>query len=59
MESNQHTTTPQYLDLVEKSTELKKEISAKVQEQLKEFAEKNPEVKSKIEPENKNDRPSY
>ena len=36
MEINHHTTTPQYLDLVEKSTDLKKEISDKVQEQLKE-----------------------
>ena len=59
MEINHHTTTPQYLDLVEKSTDLKKEISDKVQEQLKEFAEKNPEVKPKEDPENKNDRPSY
>ena len=59
MEINHHTTTPQYLDLVEKTTELKKEISGRVQEQLKEFAEKNPEVKPKEDPENKNDRPSY
>ena len=59
MESNQHTPTPQYLDLVEKATELKKKISDEVQEQLKEFAEKNPEVKPKEDPENKNDRPSY
>lgn len=59
MEINHHTTTPQYLDLVEKTTELKKEISGRVQEQLKEFAEQNPEVKPKEDPENKNDRPSY
>ncbi|MEK1443944.1 toxin zeta, partial [Limosilactobacillus fermentum] len=59
MEINHHTTTPQYLDLVEKTTELKKEISGRVQEQLKEFAEKNPEVNPKEDPENKNDRPSY
>lgn len=53
MESNQHTTTPQYLDLVEKTTELKKEISDKVQEQLKEFAEQNPDIK---QPENKQEQ---
>ena len=31
MEINHHTTMPQYLDLVEKSTDLKNEISDKVQ----------------------------
>ncbi|GEB75592.1 hypothetical protein LBR04_23310 [Levilactobacillus brevis] len=31
----------------------------KVQKQLQNFADQNPEVKPKNDPENKNDRPSY
>ena len=30
-----------------------------IQEQLKDFADQNPELKPKNDPENKNDRPSY
>lgn len=33
--------------------------SENVQKQLKNFADQNPEVKPKNDPENKNDRPSY
>ena len=35
------------------------EISKRTQNQLKDFAKHNPEIKSKNNPENKNDRPSY
>ena len=53
MEINHHTTHTAVPRFSRKTTELKKEISGRVQEQLKEFAEKNPEVKPKEDPENK------
>lgn len=35
------------------------EISKRIQKQLKDFADQNPEIKPKDDPKNKNDRPSY
>jgi len=42
-------------DLKESETEL----TQRIQKQLKDFADHNPEVKPKTNSENKNDRPSY
>ncbi|WP_181356996.1 hypothetical protein [Lactiplantibacillus plantarum] len=39
--------------------ESKTELTQRIQKQLKDFADHNPEVKPKNDPENKNDRPSY
>ena len=38
---------------------VKDKTSKRIQKQLKDFADHNPEVKLKNNPENKNDRPSY
>ena len=42
-----------------KHKESKAELTQRIQKQLKDFADHNPEVKLKNNPENKNDRPSY